>query len=280
MHAKWGIDPNRIGVLGFSAGAHLAAALSTHFDQRLYDPVDAADKLSCRPDFAVIVYPGYLALRTRTLRSTPRSTPPPPRRRSSSCRPRTTRCTSRMRGLLHGSQECQGSRGAAHLCQGGHGYGLRRTENPPGSRPTYGLPVTMWPYLMETWLETIKVLPPSADHPVATSDKAYPPQLSGTVVDTSGVPFALFGYQAVIAGATVQVQSANGTVQRTTQSERTAPSLFLDSRQGFIDSWYRIPVLKPKKSLSPRDHRGAGPAAHLSGSGLREHHHQRAGPGG
>jgi protocatechuate 3,4-dioxygenase beta subunit len=47
-------------------------------------------------------------------------------------------------------------------------------------------------------------------HPVATSDKAYPSQLSGTVVDTSG---------AVIAGATVQVRSANGTVQRTTQSD-------------------------------------------------------------
>jgi len=46
----------------FSAGAHLAAALSTHFDHRLYDPIDTADGLSCRPDFAVIVYPGYLAL--------------------------------------------------------------------------------------------------------------------------------------------------------------------------------------------------------------------------
>ena len=59
--ADWGIDPNRLGVLGFSAGGHLVAALSTHFDQRLYDPVDAADQLSCRPDFAVVVYPGYLA---------------------------------------------------------------------------------------------------------------------------------------------------------------------------------------------------------------------------
>ena len=96
LHAKeWGIDPNRIGVLGFSAGAHLAAALSTHFAQRLYAPVDAADKLSCRPDFAVIVYPGYLASRIKTLFSTPASTPPPPRRRSSSCRPRMTRCTSK-----------------------------------------------------------------------------------------------------------------------------------------------------------------------------------------
>ncbi|HYK51193.1 MAG TPA: alpha/beta hydrolase, partial [Terriglobales bacterium] len=62
-HAKeWHIDANRVGVLGFSAGAHLAAALSTHSDQRLYDSIDAADQLSCRPDFAVIIYPGYLAL--------------------------------------------------------------------------------------------------------------------------------------------------------------------------------------------------------------------------
>jgi acetyl esterase/lipase len=60
--AEWHIDPKRVGVLGFSAGAHLAAALSTHFDQRLYDPVDDSDKFPCRPDFAVIVYPGYLAL--------------------------------------------------------------------------------------------------------------------------------------------------------------------------------------------------------------------------
>src|ERR1035441_6405586 len=63
--AEWHIDPNRVGVLGFSAGAHLAEALSTHFDQRLYDSIDAADKLSCRPDFAVIVYAGYLALADR-----------------------------------------------------------------------------------------------------------------------------------------------------------------------------------------------------------------------
>ena len=42
---EWHFDPNRIGVLGFSAGAHLSAALSTHFDKRLYDPVDSADKV-------------------------------------------------------------------------------------------------------------------------------------------------------------------------------------------------------------------------------------------
>jgi len=58
--AEWGIDTNRIGILGFSAGGHLAMATATHFDQRSYEPIDEIDKISCRPDFAVAVYPGYL----------------------------------------------------------------------------------------------------------------------------------------------------------------------------------------------------------------------------
>ena len=51
--AEWHIDPHKIGVLGFSAGGHLVAAMSTRFEKRLYTAVDAADKESCRPDFAV-----------------------------------------------------------------------------------------------------------------------------------------------------------------------------------------------------------------------------------
>src|ERR1700720_1835186 len=58
--AEWHIDPHKIGVLGFSAGGHLSAATSTHFARRVYPAVDAADKESCRPDFAVAVYPGHL----------------------------------------------------------------------------------------------------------------------------------------------------------------------------------------------------------------------------
>src|SRR5260370_3468375 len=58
--AEWHIDPHKIGVLGFSAGGHLSAAMSVHFPQRLYSAVDAADKESCRPDFAVALYPGHL----------------------------------------------------------------------------------------------------------------------------------------------------------------------------------------------------------------------------
>ena len=57
--AEWGIDPHKIGVLGFSAGRHLVAAVSTLFRKRLYAAVDAADEVSCRPDFGVALHPGH-----------------------------------------------------------------------------------------------------------------------------------------------------------------------------------------------------------------------------
>lgn len=63
FHAtEWHIDPHKIGVLGFSAGGHLSAAISTHYEKRLYLAVDTADNESCRPDFAVILYPGHLSI--------------------------------------------------------------------------------------------------------------------------------------------------------------------------------------------------------------------------
>jgi acetyl esterase/lipase len=57
---EWNIDPKRVGVLGFSAGGNLAAKASTRFDERAYPAIDAVDQQSCRPDFAVLVYPAYL----------------------------------------------------------------------------------------------------------------------------------------------------------------------------------------------------------------------------
>lgn len=58
--SEWGIHSNRIGIVGFSAGGHLAIATATSFDRRTYEPIDDVDKISCRPDFAIPVYSGYL----------------------------------------------------------------------------------------------------------------------------------------------------------------------------------------------------------------------------
>jgi acetyl esterase/lipase len=162
--AEWGIDTHRIGVLGFSAGGHLAAAISTHFDKRLYDPIDAADSLSCRPDFAVVIYPGYLALADKNFAANADinptvDTPPTFIVQAEDDPVHVENATVYFLQLKAAKVQAE-----LHVyAEGGHGYGLRRTENPTGSRPTHGLPVTMWPYLMETWLETIKVLPPSAE---------------------------------------------------------------------------------------------------------------------
>ena len=146
--AQWSIDPSRIGVLGFSAGAHLAAALSTHFAVRLYAPVDAADALSCRPDFAVIVYPGYLALAEQGMRLNPdlpvtADTPP-------------TFLLQAENDPVHVENALQyflalkqaGVKAELHIyAEGGHGYGLRPTT----------LPVTHWPDLVDTWLFTLGI---------------------------------------------------------------------------------------------------------------------------
>ena len=148
--AEWHIDPRRIGVLGFSAGGHLSAALSTHFDQRLYEPVDDADKLSCRPDFAVIVYPGYLAMPEQGMAPNPEIRPtdntPPTYLVQAEDDPVHVE-----NALVYFSQLKSADVPAElHIyAEGGHGYGLRRTA----------LPVTAWPQSVEIWLHTIKMLP-------------------------------------------------------------------------------------------------------------------------
>jgi len=151
QHAvEWHIDPSRVGVLGFSAGAHLAAALSTHYDQRLYTPLDAADHLSCRPDFAVIVYPGYLALADKNFApnadiNPTAQTPPQFIVQAADDPVHVENATVYFQQLNKAKVPTE-----LHVyAQGGHGYGLRRTE----------LPVTAWPQAVETWLHTIKILP-------------------------------------------------------------------------------------------------------------------------
>ncbi len=63
--SAWGLDPRRIGLVGFSAGGHLAIATATQFEKRTYPPSDAIDQVSCRPDFAIAAYSGYLKSRDK-----------------------------------------------------------------------------------------------------------------------------------------------------------------------------------------------------------------------
>ena len=66
--AAWKIDPDNIGVIGFSAGGHLSAMLSTNYAKRSYDQIDSADELSCKPNFSMLVYPAYLNNEDGTLK--------------------------------------------------------------------------------------------------------------------------------------------------------------------------------------------------------------------
>ena len=147
--ADWKIDAKRVGVLGFSAGGHLAAAVSTHYETRLYPKVDAADELSCRPDFAVVVYPGYLALADKGFAFTPdipvtKDTPPTFLVQAEDDPVHVENATAYFLALKGAGVPAE-----LHLyAKGGHGYGLRRTQ----------LPVTGWPDRVDDWLRTIGVV--------------------------------------------------------------------------------------------------------------------------
>jgi acetyl esterase/lipase len=143
---EWKIDPKRIGVIGFSAGAHLAAALSTHYDQRLYPTVDAADQVSCRPDFAMVIYPGYLTDPAKGFAFSPdvpvtSETPPAFIVQAENDPVHVENATAYFLAL-------KGVKVPAELhvyAKGGHGYGLRKTDQP----------ITEWPKLADVWLKTI-----------------------------------------------------------------------------------------------------------------------------
>ncbi len=151
--AEWHINPHKIGVIGFSAGGHMVADTSTHFDKRSYPPVDAADQESCRPDFAVACYPGHLWDSDEGVfklnPNVPVTTNTPP----------TFIVMAENDPVDHVEQALTyyialkkaGVPVEMHLyTEGGHGFGLRHTKNP----------ITGWPQLVETWLQTIGMSSP------------------------------------------------------------------------------------------------------------------------
>ena len=169
--AEWQIDPHKIGVLGFSAGGHLSAAVSTHFERRLYGAIDAADHESCRPDFAVVIYPGHLSISAAEwdARQGTRKFAlhyPPTASKDLGLNPaipvtRNTPPTFLLQAEDDHVDNVNDSlayyialKQAAvpvemHLyAQGGHAFGLRRTR----------LSITAWPQLVQTWLAGIGMI--------------------------------------------------------------------------------------------------------------------------
>ncbi|MEO8130521.1 MAG: alpha/beta hydrolase [Bryobacteraceae bacterium] len=148
--ASYHIDPHRIGVLGFSAGGHLVTDISTHFDKRLYPHVDAADTVSCRPDFAVALYPGHLWISREGFVLNPdvpvtRYTPP-----TFLLHAENDPVDSVNNSLVYYiALKRAGVPAEMHLyAEGKHAFGLRPTA----------FPITRWPQLVETWLRTIGMI--------------------------------------------------------------------------------------------------------------------------
>jgi len=146
----WHIDPKRIGVLGFSAGGHLAAALSNNFDERKYPRVDAADEVSCRPDFSLLIYPAYLTASKTNDSLAPEmritsNTPPTFMTIAADDPVRMENVVFYALGLRQAKVPVEFHVYAA----GGHGYGLR---------PEKDFPVTTWPDRVTDWLRTRALL--------------------------------------------------------------------------------------------------------------------------
>jgi acetyl esterase/lipase len=139
----WGIDPQRIGVLGFSAGGHLSAALSNNYEKRTYPAVDAADELNCRPDFTVLVYPAYLTGEGGEDKVAPElpiteKTPPTFIVITQDDPVRVENAYAYSLALKKAKVPVE-----LHIYpDGGHGYGLRKTEKR----------VTTWPDRVSDWL--------------------------------------------------------------------------------------------------------------------------------
>ncbi len=169
--AEWHIDPHKVGVLGFSAGGHLVAAISTNYQKRLYPAVDAADKMSCRPDFAVALYPGHLSLAAAEWDAEqgarkfviPHPANAEPQLALNPAIPVTRAAPPTF--LLQAENDHvdnvddalsyyialkdAGVPAEMHLyAHGGHAFGLRRTNDP----------ITDWPALVGTWLHTIGMI--------------------------------------------------------------------------------------------------------------------------
>ncbi|SEG18748.1 alpha/beta hydrolase [Parabacteroides chinchillae] len=141
------IDPQRIGVMGFSAGAHLAAMLSNNYNERTYQPIDAVDKISCRPDFCLLVYPAYLDGGNFQLAQELKVSSETPPTMIVQAEDDKSYINSSL--FYYYALKEAGVPARMHLySNGGHGFGLRDT----------GASVNEWPDRAEDWFHEINII--------------------------------------------------------------------------------------------------------------------------
>ena len=145
-----GIDESKIGVLGFSAGAHLGVTLAAQSAKRTYEPIDAADQLNCRPDFLLLIYPGGLVQKDHGDEIAPeaqvRSNSPPAFLVMAADDPvRAENALMYALAMKKAGVPCE-----LHIYpKGGHGYGLRKSQDA----------VTGWPTLADVWIKAVASRP-------------------------------------------------------------------------------------------------------------------------
>jgi acetyl esterase/lipase len=153
--AEWGIDPKKIGMVGFSAGGHLALATATGASKRLYDPIDEADQVSCRPDFAILCYPGYLKANDKDEiwpgLKLPPDTPPIFLAHASDDGPHHGGSDAANSVVMYLALKRAGIPAELHVyATGDHDFGVRRNEKLPSS----------WTGLCLNWLRSLGLLTP------------------------------------------------------------------------------------------------------------------------
>lgn len=143
---EWGINPERTGVIGFSAGAHLCAVLSAQHANQVYEPKDEIDKLSCRPNFQILIYPAYLTDRKQNDEISPEvavsnNTPPTFLLQTQDDSIRVENSVYYYLALKKAGVQAE-----LHVFpSGGHGYGLRK-----GKRVA-----ETWPELLKSWINQL-----------------------------------------------------------------------------------------------------------------------------
>ena len=156
--AEWNIDPSRIGVMGSSAGGHLAARVSTGFDIQTYQAVDEHDDISCKPDFTVLLYPAYMNKGKELSKDFTVSSKISP----------TLIVTAKDDGFFPGSpiyanalKEAGASIRVHFFEKGGHGFSLRPKE----------YPLSTWPDLCLHWFRDKKIIEEEAEQENAPDKK-------------------------------------------------------------------------------------------------------------